>query len=329
MSGPIGLLVMAYGGPQSLDDLPGYLADIRRGRPTPRAVLDEIAHNYRSIGGKSPLLEITTRQANALAARLGATRFACYIGMRHSAPWIEDAVVRMVNEGVTRAVSLVLAPHYSRMSVGAYQQRVAEGLDMAHGGIDFVHVASYHDAPQVIDALATRVRAGLQLWSEADRTSVHVVFSAHSLPVRILAPGDPYDAQCRETARLVAARAEVADDRWSWSYQSAGRSPEPWLGPSLDAHLEALARQGVRHVLSVPVGFVADHVEVLFDIDIQARARARSLGVRLERAAMLNDDPLFIEALAEIVETHAAGWLRRTEEEGACASQWSAAESRG
>jgi ferrochelatase len=329
MKRPIGLLVMAYGGPQSLDDLPGYLADIRRGRPTSRAVLDEIARNYRAIGGQSPLLDITTRQANALAARLGAARFACYIGMRHSAPWIEDAVARMVDAGVARAVSLVMAPHYSRMSIGAYQQRVAEGLDLVHGRIDFVHVASYHDAPKIISALAARVRAGLDLWREEDRADVHVVFSAHSLPVRILALGDPYDAQCRETARRVAASAELPDGRWSWSYQSAGRSPEPWLGPSLDAHLESLASAGVRHVLSVPVGFVADHVEVLYDIDIQARSLARALGVRLERAAMLNDDPLFIEALAEIVEAHAAEWLRGTGEEEACASRWSAAESRG
>jgi len=321
MSRPIGLLVMAYGGPESLDDLPGYLADIRRGRPTPRAVLDEIAQNYRSIGGRSPLLEMTRRQANALAARLGRTRFACYIGMRHWAPWIEDAVARMADDGVTHAVSLVLAPHYSRISVGAYQQRVAEGLDMVHGRIDFIHVASYHDVPKVVGALAARVRAGLNLWSEEERAGVHVVFSAHSLPARILASGDPYAAQCRETARCVAARAELPSGRWSWSYQSAGRSPEPWLGPSLQEHLEALARHGVRHVLSVPVGFVADHVEVLCDIDIQARERARSLGVRLERVTMLNDDPLFIEGLAEIVEAHAADWLRGMGEVGVCASR--------
>ncbi|MGQ0732303.1 MAG: ferrochelatase [Acidobacteriota bacterium] len=329
MNRPIGLLVMAYGGPESLDDLPGYLADIRRGRPTPRALLDEIAHNYRSIGGKSPLIEITRRQANALAARLGETRFGCYIGMRHWAPWIEDAVARMVDDGVTHAVSLVFAPHYSRLSVGAYQQRVAEGLDMAHGRIDFRHVASYHDAPKLVAALAARVRAGLDHWSEEERAGVHVVFSAHSLPARILASGDPYDAQCRETARCVAERAELPGSRWSWSYQSAGRSPEPWLGPSLEAHLEALAHHGVRQVLSVPVGFVADHVEVLCDIDIRARARARSLGVRLERVTMLNDDPLFIEALAEIVEAHAAVWLGGMGEVGACTSRWSGAVSRG
>ena len=311
---PIGLLVMAYGGPQSLDDLPAYLADIRRGRPTPRAILDEIAHNYRSIGGKSPLLEVTRRQVAALAERLGTDRFACYLGMRHWAPWIEDAVARMVDDGVTHAVSLVLAPHYSRMSVGAYQARIAEGLEMTHGDIEFVHVASYHDAPGYIEALVRRVRDGVSTWSETERDRVHVVFSAHSLPVSIVAARDVYDAQCRDTARRVAARAELPDGGWSWSYQSAGRSPEPWLGPTLEEHLGTLARDGVRHVLSVPVGFVADHVEVLYDIDIKAREHARSLGVRLERVPMLNDDPLFIEALSEIVEAHAAAWLRGSAE---------------
>lgn len=307
---PIGLLVMAYGGPQSLDDLPGYLADIRRGRPTPRAILDEIAHNYRAIGGSSPLLAMTRRQVTALAGRLGAHRFECYVGMRHWAPSIEDTVASMVDAGVTHAVSLVLAPHYSGMSVGAYQQRIAEGLQMAHGDITFVHVASYHDAPGYLEALARRVRDGIAVWPEAERDQVHVVFSAHSLPARIVAAGDGYDAQCRDTARRVAARVGLPDGRWSWSYQSAGRSPEPWLGPALEDHLAALAAGGVGQVLSVPVGFVADHVEVLYDIDIKARQHARSLGVRLERVPMLNDNPLFIEALSETVEAHAGPWLR-------------------
>jgi ferrochelatase len=307
---PIGVLVMAYGGPLSLDDLPGYLADIRRGRPTPRAVLDEIARNYRAIGGKSPLLAKTRRQVAALAERLGTDRFTCYLGMRHWAPWIEDTVARMVDEGVTHAVSLVLAPHYSRLSVGAYQQRIAEGLEMTHGDIEFAHVANYHEAPGYIEALVRRVHAGITMWPDPERDRVHVVFSAHSLPARIVAAGDVYDAQCRDTARQVAARVGLPDGRWSWSYQSAGRSPEPWLGPALEDHLATLAGDGVRHVLSIPIGFVSDHVEVLYDIDIRAREHARALGIRLERVPMLNDDPLFVEALSETVEAHAAAWLR-------------------
>ena len=253
---------------------------------------------------------MTRRQVAALAERLGTDRFSCYIGMRHWAPWIEDAVARMIDDGVSHAVSLVLAPHYSGKSVGAYQQRIAEGLEMAHGGIEFVHVASYHDAPGYIEALARRVaRRHCHLAGARARSGTCDL--QRSQPAgEHRRGGDVYDAQCRDTARRVAARAGLADGRWSWSYQSAGRSPEPWLGPAIEDHLGSLAGGGVRHVLSVPVGFVSDHVEVLYDIDIKARAHARGLGVRLERVPMLNDDPLFIGALAETVEAHAAAWLR-------------------
>jgi ferrochelatase len=305
---PIGVFVMAYGGPSSPEEIPGYLADIRSGRPTPRAVVEEITESYRAIGGGSPLLEISRRQADALAARLG-DEFRCYLGMRHWAPWIEDVVGEMVEDGVTHAVSLVLAPHFSAMSVARYQQRIADGLDLFHGRIDFEHVPSYHDAPGLVAALASRVREGLSRWPEDDREQVHVVFSAHSLPERLLASGDPYDAQCRETARLVAEEAGLADGSWSWSYQSAGRTPEPWMGPDLGDHLEILAADGVRDVVCVPVGFVSQHVEILFDVDVRARRVAEGLGMRLERPPALDDDPVFVEALAEIVRGRAAPWL--------------------
>jgi protoporphyrin/coproporphyrin ferrochelatase len=297
---PIGVLVMAYGGPASLDEIPGYLADIRHGRPTPRAVVDEITENYRAIGGRSPLLEVSRRQVDALAEELGDD-FRCYLGMRHWSPWIEEVVGEMVNDGIERAVSLVLAPHFSALSVARYQQKVADGLELYHGRIDVEHVPSYHDASGLVEAFAARVEDGLSRWPEADRGRVQVVFSAHSLPERVLASGDPYGEQCLETARLVAARARLDDDSWSWAYQSAGRTPEPWAGPDLGEHLEELAAQGVRDVVSVPVGFVSDHVEVLFDIDHKAAAVAAGLGMRLERPPSLNDDPLFIATLAEVV----------------------------
>jgi ferrochelatase len=297
---PIGVLVMAYGGPASLDEIPGYLADIRHGRPTPRAVVDEITGNYRAIGGRSPLLEVSRRQVDALAEELGGD-FRCYLGMRHWSPWIEDVVGEMVSDGIERAVSLVLAPHFSALSVARYQQKVADGLELYHGRIDVEHVPSYHDVPGLVEAFAARVEDGLSRWPEADRGRVHVVFSAHSLPERVLASGDPYGEQCLETARLVAARAGLDDGTWSWAYQSAGRTPEPWAGPDLGEHLEELAAQGVRDVVSVPVGFVSDHVEILFDIDHKAAAVAAGLGMRLERPPSLNDDPLFIATLAEVV----------------------------
>ena len=305
---PIGVLVMAYGGPASLDEIPGYLADIRHGRPTPRAVVDEITENYRAIGGRSPLLDVSRRQVDVLAADLGGD-FRCYLGMRHWSPWIEEVVGEMVGDGIERAVSLVLAPHFSALSVARYQQKVADGLELYHGRIDVEHVPSYHDAPGLIEAFTTRVEEGIARWPEADRPRVHIVFSDHSLPERVLASGDPYGEQCLETARLVAARAGLADDRWTWAYQSAGRTPEPWAGPDLGEHLEELAGRGVRDVVSVPVGFVSDHVEILFDIDHKAAAVAARLGMRLERPSALNDDPLFIGALAELVRERSAPWL--------------------
>jgi ferrochelatase len=299
---------MAYGGPASLDEIPGYLADIRHGRPTARAVLDEISANYRAIGGRSPLLAMSQRQVEALAAELGA-EYRCYLGMRHWAPWIEEVVGQMVEDGVERAVSLVLAPHFSALSVARYQQKVADGLDLYRGRIQFEHVASYHDAPGLVAAFAARVADGLARWPEEARQQVHVVFSAHSLPQRVLSSGDPYADQCLETARLVAERAGLEENRWSWAYQSAGRTPEPWAGPDLGEHLAGLAADGVRDVISIPVGFVSDHVELLFDIDQRAAEIASGLGMRLERPPALNDDPVFIAALAELVRGRAGPWV--------------------
>ena len=306
---PLGVLIMAYGGPNSLDEIPGYLADIRSGRPTTPAVLAEISHNYRQIGGKSPLLAITEQQVAAVAAQLDPALFRCYVGMRHWSPWIEEVVGQMLADGITHAISLVLAPHYSKLSVAKYQAKIADGLEMYRGQIAFAHVSSYYDAPLFIEALANRVHAGLQRWSAAERNNVHVVFSAHSLPTRILKMGDPYDSQLRETARLVAEQAGLPAYRWSWSYQSAGRTPEPWLGPQLQEYLPTLAAQGIKNVISIPVGFVSDHVEILYDIDIQAQEIARAHDMRLERPPALNTDPLYIGALVDLVQRQAAPWL--------------------
>lgn len=301
----IGVLIMAYGGPNSLDEIPGYLADIRNGRVTTPAVLEEISRNYRLIGGKSPLLEISTRQVAAVRARLDPDKFKVYMGMRHWAPWIEDVVGQMIDDGITQAIALVLAPHYSKLSVAKYHAKVADGLEMYRGHIDFDFIDSYHDAPKLIQALANRVNEGLSRWPEAERDDVHIIFSAHSLPVRIMKMGDPYDSQLRETAQLVADKAGLAAARWSWCYQSAGRSSEPWLGPQIQEHIPALAAQGIQNMISIPVGFVSDHVEILYDIDIQAQAVAKELGVRLERPSALNDDPLYIQTLVDLIEQRA------------------------
>lgn len=306
---PIGVLIMAYGGPNSLAEIPGYLSDIRSGRPTTPVVLEEITNNYRQIGGKSPLLEISQRQVAAVAAQLDPAKFKCYLGMRHWSPWIEEVVGQMIADGITQAVSVVLAPHYSKLSVAKYQEKIADGLAMYRGQIEFQHVASYHDAQPYIQALVNRVQDGLQRWQADERSQVHVIFSAHSLPVRIIKMGDPYDKQLRETAQLVAQQSGLAEGQWSWSYQSAGRSPEPWLGPQIEDHIPELAKQGIKNIVSVPIGFVSDHVEILYDIDIKAQSVARELGVRLERPPALNEDPLYIETLVDVIRAHAAQWV--------------------
>ena len=306
MTNKIGVLIMAYGGPESLDEIPGYLADIRTGRPTTPAVLEEISNNYSKIGGKSPLMEFTTAQVNAIASYLDPEKYQVYLGMRHWAPWIEEVVGQMISDGITQAVSMVLAPHFSSMSIAKYQKKIQAGLDLYRGQIDFKNIDSYHDVAGLINPLAARVEEGISRWDAAERDDVHVVFSAHSLPVRIIKEGDPYDTQLRETASLVAQKAGLRDDQWSWSYQSAGRSPEPWLGPQLEDYVPELAEKGIKNIVSVPVGFVSDHVEILFDIDIEAQAAAKENGVRLERPAALNTDPVFMKQLADLIESKAA-----------------------
>lgn len=308
---PIGVLVMAYGGPNSLEEIPGYLADIRSGRVTSPEVLEEITHNYSQIGGKSPLLAFTQAQIEAIQEKLNDGRFKFYVGMRHWAPWIEETVGQMLEDGITQAIALVLAPHYSSMSIAKYLKKIEAGLEMYRGRINFAPITSYHTAPGLIEPLAERVQDGLRRWPPAERDQVHVLFSAHSLPVRILQEGDPYDQQLKETAQLVAEKAGLAPEQWSWSYQSAGRSPEPWLGPQLEDYLPQLAAKGIKNIVSIPVGFVADHVEILFDIDIEAQKVAQAHGQRLERPAALNTDGRFMQQLADLIREKAQGegWI--------------------
>ncbi|MBX3416444.1 MAG: ferrochelatase [Pirellulaceae bacterium] len=311
-TGTLGLLVMAYGGPDSLDDIAGFLADIRAGRPTPRHVLDEITENYRQIGGSSPLLKRSQEQVAALTENLASRtsrKFKTYLGMRHWAPWIEETVAEMLDDGIEQAVAIVLAPHYSSMSIAKYQGRVRDALELYRGHIDFRFVDSFFDHPNLIQAFAKRIRTGLTEWDEQDRGSVHVVMSAHSLPVRILKQGDPYPDQFQKTAELIAEACQLTSEQWSWCYQSAGRSPEPWLGPQLDEHLQTLAERNIKNVMSVPIGFVSDHVEIQFDIDINAQRTAQELGICLKRPPALNDDPDFIETLAQSVLRAAGDWF--------------------
>ena len=283
------VLAMAYGSPSRVEDIPAYFEDIRGGRPARQEAVDELVERYRRIGG-SPLNEVTEAQRSALARELG---LPVYLGMKHWDPWIVDGVRRALTDGATRIIAFVLAPHYSRMSIGGYRERVEEALD---GAAELRFVESWHDHEPYIDVLARRVGG----------TDAHVVFTAHSLPERILASGDPYRDQLLATSRLVAARANVSDDRWSFAFQSESATGEPWLGPDILDELDRLHDAGVRKVLVAPVGFVADHLEILWDIDVEARERADALGLELDRIPSLNADPDFIRGLAELVRRELA-----------------------
>jgi ferrochelatase len=278
-----GVILMAYGSPSEIDDIPAYLADIREGKPVSDHAVEELKERYRRIGGRSPLDEVTEAQRAALERELG---LPVHVGMKHWRPRIAVAVESALGGGAERVVGVVLAPHYSRLSIAGYRARLEEALD---GRAELVFVESWHDHEPFLDVLAERV-AG---------TDAHVVFTAHSLPERILRDGDPYRDQLLETSRLVAERAGLGD--WSFAFQSASPTGEPWLGPDILEELDRLHGTGVRKVLVCPVGFVSDHLEILWDLDVEARERARELGVELDRIESLNDDPAFIGALASLV----------------------------
>jgi protoporphyrin/coproporphyrin ferrochelatase len=289
------VVLMAYGSPSSPDDVRPYLEDVRGGRPVSDEAVAELAERYRRIGGRSPLDDVTEAQRAALERELGVPVF---VGMKHWRPRIADAVDAALAGGATRVIGVVLAPHYSRMSVGEYRERLEDALAER---AELVLVESWHDDSAFVNVLADRVR-GTDAW---------VVFTAHSLPERILADGDPYREQLLETSRLVAERAGL--ERWSFAFQSASATGEPWLGPDLLDELERLAADGVGKVLIAPVGFVSDHLEILWDIDVEAREKAGELGLELARIESLNDDPEFIRTLAGIVR-------RAREEERAAVS---------
>ena len=281
----VAVVLMAYGSPDRLEDVPAYYADIRGGRPIRPELLEELVERYRRLGieDANPLNAITEETRAALGSALGAPVFT---GMKHWTPRIAEAVERAIAVRARTVVGLVLAPHYSRMSIAGYCAQLDAALD---GRAELAFVESWHDDPGFVSFLADRVHG----------TEAHVIFTAHSLPARILDDGDPYEAQLLETSRLVAESAGVSD--WSFSYQSESATGEPWLQPDLLDHLGALRERGVESVLICPVGFVSDHLEIRWDIDVEAAERATKLGLRLDRIAMPNADPAFVGALAAIV----------------------------
>lgn len=288
-----GVMLLAHGTPEALDQMPEYLTLVRGGRPPSAELVEEMRHNYEAIGGRSPLTDITRAQAAALAAELGG-RVPVLFGMRNWRPFVADSLAEAAAQGIRRLVALPLAPQYSTLSVGKYRDAVEQAVP---AGVSIRFVPSWHDHPGLLDAFAERVSQAL-----ARKASDALVFTAHSLPVRAIREGDPYAEQVQATAAGVAARAGVSRYRQAW--QSAGRTPEPWLTPTLDETLVELAAEGARSVLVAPIGFVCDHTEILFDIDVQAAAVARERGLELSRTESLNTSPAFIKALADVVRAH-------------------------
>ncbi|MGE5221801.1 MAG: ferrochelatase [Omnitrophica WOR_2 bacterium] len=302
----IAVLLMAYGSPESIDELEPYLLDIRGGRTTSPELVAEIRSRYLQIGGRSPLLDITRAQAQALEQELNRrferepVRFRAYVGMRHWQPRIREAVAQIHADGIKKVVGLVMAPHQSRMSSGAYFEKLNAANIELGSPLEIIRIDSWHEEPGLIDALAENAAKALSGFDAFP----YVIFSAHSLPERILAQGDPYDRQLRRTAVLVAERLALREGRWQFCYQSAGQSSETWLGPAIEKVIAALAQNGEKNILVVPVGFVCDHVEILYDLDVVAKKVARQNGAHLERCQSLNITPAFISALADIVGTH-------------------------
>ncbi|MFB4324345.1 ferrochelatase [Priestia sp. BR_2] len=309
MKNKIGVLVMSYGTPESMEGIESYYTHIRRGNKPSEEQLKELTDRYEAIvGGVFPLRENTDRQVRTLQDTLNADpraidlEFVCYQGLKHAAPYIEDGVEQMVRDGIKEAVGIVLAPHYSTMSIGSYVKRAQAKADEL--GLQISFVESYHTHPKLIEAFADRVSAKLNQFEQAGavRDSVRVLFSAHSLPERILSVGDPYQDQLLETSKAVAEKAGVK--QWQFTWQSAGRTAEPWLGPDILDTLQALNKEEqVEDVLVAPVGFVSDHLEVLYDLDIEAKSIAKEMDMRLERIDSLNSDPLYMEALSDSVIT--------------------------
>lgn len=292
-----GVVVMAYGTPRDLDDVERYYTDIRHGRTPPPELLAELTARYEAIGGRSPLLEITEAQRIGLEKRLDGV--PTYLGQKHSPPFIADAVRALAGDGIDRVVGLVLAPHFSKMSVGDYRRRLLLARDEAGLDADVGVVESWHLEPGFVTFLAERVREAVARLSPEARGRHVVIFTAHSLPEAILRGGDPYPDQLREAADAVAAEAGIESHTIGW--QSAGRTSDPWLGPDVLEVIDRVVAEGARGVVVCPCGFVSDHLEVLYDVDVECAQKAAALGVELVRTESPNDDAAFLDVLATVV----------------------------
>jgi protoporphyrin/coproporphyrin ferrochelatase len=300
------VMLMAYGTPERLDQVEAYFTHIRGGRqPSPEAVRN-LQERYERVGGGTPLLNITRQLANSLAATLAAegTPRRVDVGMKHWRPYIADVAARMAEEGVRQVTAVALAPHYSKMSVGSYRTTLEETNRKLGEPFALRVVERWHDRPEFLEMMASLVRDGLEQFSTDpsqayERDPVVVVFSAHSLPVRVREWNDPYEDELMTSSAAVAAMAGL--NNWRFAWQSAGGTTEPWLGPDILDYLETLHAEGVRNVLQVPIGFVSDHLEVLYDIDIEAKEKARELGMTLHRTQLPNASDALVRTLAAVV----------------------------
>jgi ferrochelatase len=290
------VLLLAHGAPDQLEDIPEFLLLVCGGRKLPDAAVEEIVRRYERIGG-SPLLKLTKLQAEALARRISAP---VYIGMRNWKPFIAETVQQLAKDGIRQAVAVCLAPHNSRTSIGLYRKSLVEAVERFHPTLDVDFVESWHDESFLIEAFRENIAQALSRLEASVGRRVPVILTAHSVPEKTIADGDAYAEQVRETAAMVAEAAGLKE--WCVSFQSQGMTAEPWIGPTVESTIDRLAAAGHRHVLIAPIGFVSDHVEILYDIDVVFREYGLAKGVSVARTDSLNDSPLFILALASLVE---------------------------
>ncbi len=302
---PIAVLLMAMGGPDCLENVAPYLQDVRGGRPTSPELVEEIRERYRVTGGKSPVLDVTREVARALELRLnrsGDARYRCYVGLRHWHPFIKETYAELLEALPERIIGLCMAPQYSSLSIGAYMKKVEEARAELGSETPISFVTSWHRHPQLIAAIVQNIRRTLEQFPAGVRAQVPVLFTAHSLPERVVAMKDPYPEEVHGTAQAVCE--QLGSRRTLFAYQSQGRSGEKWLGPSVEEMVGQLAQEGHRHVLVAPIGFICDHVETLFDIDIELKQLALAKGLQLERIPMLNASAPLIDILVSVVEAH-------------------------
>ncbi|MFM9907057.1 MAG: ferrochelatase [Nitrospiraceae bacterium] len=302
---PTAVLLMAMGGPDSLENVEPFLLDVRGGRPTPPELVEEIRERYRATGGKSPAVGISKDVAKKLEQRLnesGDERYRVYVGLRHWHPFIKETYAELLGDEPEQIIGLCLAPQQSSLSTGAYRKKVEEAQAALQSACPVSYVGSWHRHPGLVAAIAENIQQALLKFPVEVRATVPVLFTAHSLPERIVAMKDPYPAEVQGTVEAMTSLLGKQPTRFA--YQSQGRSGEKWLGPTVESAVEELAREGHHYVLVAPIGFLCDHVETLYDIDIELKRLAAGLGLQLERIPMLNDSAALVDTLVSVLKAH-------------------------